>query len=116
MGIVDFDFLAVRERAYELAYALYWMFIRLTGSDQPERWPWMLVDDLLAHYGAATTCPLSDAERATLPDLLARVALYWVAETAFLPDPASALHGLAGNVAAAGWIMGHRDEIHPWVR
>ena len=39
VAVVDFDFLAIRERVYDLAYCLYWMLVRLAGTDLPANLP-----------------------------------------------------------------------------
>ncbi len=111
VAILDFDFLGVRERAYEVAYALYWALQRLGGPAPPERLPWPRSRALLAAYNATAPQPLSAEEVAALPRLLARVPLYWVGEAGFLPDPEAALADQAAGIAFARWVLGHAPDL-----
>ncbi len=52
VAILDFDFLDWRERIYELAYTLYFMMIRLSGEERPERWPWHCAWEAISQYNA----------------------------------------------------------------
>lgn len=111
VAVLDFDFLDVHERVFDLAYAVYWMFERL---EPHVAWPqraWQRVPDMLAHYDATAQPPLSEAERRALPFEMARVPLYWMAEAAFLPDPHAAVLQHARGVAAAHWFVAHADAF-----
>ncbi len=111
LAILDLDFVAVRERVYDLAYSLYWMFRQLEPAHPPDAWSWEQARRMLHGYNAATDRPLSPAEVRAIPLTLARVPLYWIAEAGFLPDPARAIAELADNVTAARWLLGHNDQV-----
>jgi Ser/Thr protein kinase RdoA (MazF antagonist) len=108
-AVLDFDFVAVRERVFDLAYALYWMFVILEGQE-PQFWSWHGVATMLAHY-ETTAAPLTDEERRALLWALVRVRLYWVGEAAFLPDPVQAIVAVAQDVQAMQWIHTHRGDL-----
>lgn len=110
-AILDFDLLGVRERVYEVAYSLYWMLVRLAGDDPPDRPDWAGVREMLASYNAATARPLGAAETRSLPLVMARVPLYWVAEACWLPDPARAVAAMAPTVRFARRLTEHGDEL-----
>src|SRR5581483_4788441 len=86
VGILDFDFLDVRERIFDVAYALFWMFWRLEGIQVPAALAWSRVRDLLVSYNAGTSRPLIEQEVWALPGEIACVALYWVAEAYLLTE------------------------------
>jgi len=112
VGILDFDFLDVRERVYELAYTLYWMMARLSGEGTPERWPWTYAQEMVSHYNHTNSRPLTSGEIRALPVTMARVPLYWVGEAAFIPgDPIAQVLSLAEGITAACWLWQHRQEV-----
>jgi homoserine kinase type II len=111
VGILDFDFLAVRERIYDVAYALYWYFSRLESECEPADLSWKKAAHLVAHYNNATTHPLIPDEWDALPVEIARVPLYWIAEASFARDPAATLCARAGSVRFSHWVMDNLDEI-----
>jgi Ser/Thr protein kinase RdoA (MazF antagonist) len=105
VAVVDFDFLAVHERVFDLAYAAFWMLERLEPEVPPEQRTWQRVPILLAAYDSAATRPLLPLERAAILPEIARVPLYWVGEAAFVDDPTGAVLRSASGVAAARWIV-----------
>lgn len=111
VAICDFDFAARHERVFDLAYALFWMFERLEPTQEYARRSWHRIPELLAHYDAVSTFPLTLEERLALPFEMARVPLYWVAEAAFLPDPVQAVVSRAETVKAARWILEHARQL-----
>ena len=111
VAILDFDFLAIRERVFDLAYALYWMFRRIESESTPDKLSWFLVNKMLKNYNNATSRPLTQKEIQALPHEIARVPLYWIAEAHFLPNPAQTVAQLADNVRFARWVMEHNDEL-----
>lgn len=110
-AILDFDFLAIRERVFELAYALYWLLARLEPNHVPEEYPWGKVAELLATYNGATDRPLLQPELSALPIEMARVPLYWVAEAGFTPDPVGAVMAMAHTIPGSRWLTDHASEI-----
>ncbi len=113
VAILDFDFLAVSERIFDIAYTLYWMFRRIEGTLPPEKLSWSLVNTMLRSYNNSSFQPLTQAEIQTLPFEIARVPLYWIAEAHILPNPTQTLVQLADNVRFAHWIVEHGDELAP---
>lgn len=113
VAILDFDFLAIRARIFDLAYALFWALTRLEGSEPPERRPWQRARELLARYSAATAQPLTAEEIRALPLAMACVPLYWLDEARFLPHPARAVVAQADHIEFARWLYHHRHEL-PW--
>ena len=109
--IVNFDFLANRERIFELAYTLYWMFHRIESTLPLEKLSWSLVNAMLKSYNDHSIQPLTRAEIQALPLEMARVPLYWIAEAHFLPNPTQTIVQLADNVRFAGWVIEHNDEL-----
>lgn len=86
VGIIDFDFMAERERVFEVAYSLYWAFDRLEG-DNWEKGFFPRVGRLVDRYNYLSRWPLLDVEISVLPYEMARVPLYWIAEAGYTPDP-----------------------------
>lgn len=105
VGVLDWDFLAVRERAYELAYSAYWLLNRLEPCVGPDSYPWDSVHELLSVYDGATERPLSAHERRALPWEMARVPLYWIAEAGFTPDPVEAILSMAPAIPLSRWLV-----------
>lgn len=105
-AILDFDFMAVRERVFDLAYALFWMFERLEGQLEPAQRSWQHMDRIIRQY-EANSAPLSDAERQCLPLEMARVPLYWIGEAGTLTNPARQVSEFAPAVACSRWILEH---------
>lgn len=111
VAILDFDFLAVRERIFDLAYTLYWMFHRIEGGLSPANLSWSRVRDMLTRYNSTSTRPLTGMEVRTLPLEIARVPLYWVAEAHVLSDPARTIMQLADTVQYSRWVLENSDEL-----
>lgn len=100
IGLLDFDFVARRERIFELAYTTFWMMYRLQLEASPSI-IWDQVQQFITHYEKTNSAPLTDAERVSLPIEMVRVPLYWIAEAAFLPDPVNTVVRYAKQVALA---------------
>jgi homoserine kinase type II len=111
VAVVDFDFLAIRERVYDLAYCLYWMLLRLAGTELPADLPWEATRGMLDAYDAAAQHRLSRLERQAIPYEIARVPLYWVGEAQYLPDPALTVSRLADSVKFARWTFVHGGDL-----
>lgn len=111
VAVLDFDFLDVHERVFDLAYTLYWMLERLESHAPFSQRSWQRVAAMLACYNATAQPPLTQAERRALPFEMARVPLYWIAEASFLPDPHAAVIQHARGVAAAHWLLDHADDF-----
>jgi len=86
VGIIDFDFMAERERVFEVAYSLYWAFDRLEGDNWQNGF-FPRVGRLVDRYNYLSRWPLLDVEISVLPYEMARVPLYWIAEAGYTPDP-----------------------------
>ena len=111
VAILDFDFLAIHERVFDLAYTLYWMFRRIESELSPDKLSWSYVNEMLKSYNNESIRPLTDEEIQALPLEIARVPLYWIAEAHILPDPAQTIVQLADNVRFARWIVEHSNEL-----
>jgi len=110
-AILDFDFLAIRERIFELAYCIYWMLTRLEAKQEPACFSWDKVREMLKHYNAAATRPLTAREiRAIVPEM-ARLPLYWVAEAGFLPHCRQAIINLTKYISLSRWLLQHNSEV-----
>jgi len=110
-AVLDFDFLAPRERAFELARSLWTLLRRLAPGIPPVRYPWERLRRLLAAYDAATERPLQPAELAALPYELARVPLTWVAEAALTGDAVGTLHRASAELPASRWLLDHAAAV-----
>jgi len=111
VAIGDWDFVGVRERLFDLAYSLYWMFRRVQPDAPPEQWDWQQMFPLLAAYNAAAVQPLAGKELRALPLVMARVPLYWIAEAGWLADSAQAVLHWADHVPTARWLVDHADVV-----
>lgn len=111
VAILDFDFLAVRERVFDIAFGLYWVFATLEADRAPRDLSWSRAARLLALYDGATSRPLIADEWDALPIEIARVPLYWVAEASFAQDPVATVAACAGSVRFAGWVMDNTNAI-----
>jgi homoserine kinase type II len=110
VAILDFDFLGVRERLYDVAYATYWMLVALRLDPSCGN-TWVVVRDVLHAYDESSPIPLSPNERSAFPYMLARVPLYWVAEAGVLPDPVAALTQARNGVDLAAASIRHAPRI-----
>ncbi len=108
VALLDFDFLAVRDRVFDLAYTLFWMFERLEGQHEPATRSWQRIAEMIKQYESCCA-PLSDAEQQRLPLEMARVPLYWIGEAGMLSNPAKQISEFAPAVACARWILEHID-------
>ncbi len=109
--VVDFDFLSIRERVYELAYSLYWMLRRLEGDQPPESLSWIRLREMLHAYNASTSRPLDARELAALPMQMARVAVHWVAEAWLTEDPLRNVVAQEPGVEVARWLTRQEKKV-----
>lgn len=100
VGLFDFDFVARRERLFDLAYTAFWMLYRLPIKPLGQNM-WNSVRQFVEHYEQASVLPLTDMERFALPIEMARVPIYWIAEAAFLPNPAKVVMHYTQHLALA---------------
>jgi aminoglycoside phosphotransferase (APT) family kinase protein len=111
VALLDFDMVDIHERVFELAYSLYWMFLRLEGETPPEAWPWPKLGELFDAYQSGGGSDLSVEERQSLPLEMGRVPLYWIATAGFEPDPVQVIHNRAKSVEVSRWLVTHVDEV-----
>lgn len=107
VAILDFDFLRVRERVFEVAYTLYWWLYKQGHGQIATDSAWPRVKELLAAYNEAVQQPLTGAEMQALPLEMVRVPLYWIAETNLFPNPAQEVSKHADKVANASWLLAY---------
>ncbi|HZU17613.1 MAG TPA: hypothetical protein VFD01_13570 [Candidatus Dormibacteraeota bacterium] len=110
-AVLDFDFLARRERAFELARSLWTLLRRLAPGVPPARYPWGRLRRLLAAYDASTERPLQSVELAALPYELARMPLTWVAEAALIGDALGTLRRAVVELRASRWLLDHTSTV-----
>jgi len=111
VAILDFDFMRIRERVSEIAYTLYWWLCKQGHGQIAEVGSWKKVNELLTCYNEGTSKLLTLEERQALPLEIARVPLYWIAETHVFPNPAQEVLKHADKIANARWIFEHRDQL-----
>ncbi|MEM8530136.1 MAG: phosphotransferase [Chloroflexota bacterium] len=113
IGLLDFDFVARRERVFELAYTTFWMIYRLQ-LERSVHTMWDHVEQFVTHYEQTSSVPLTDEEWMSLPVEMVRVPLYWLAEVAFLSNPADEeVVRYARHIALAQQICNEQDV---WLR
>lgn len=110
-AILDFDFLDVRERIFDLAYTLYWMFETFEPGRAAEDLTWRKVREMLRSYNLAASFKLTRAEIEALPVELALVPLYWVGEALVAPGLTASLPGYAKRVKMAEWILERAGQL-----
>jgi Ser/Thr protein kinase RdoA (MazF antagonist) len=103
---LDFGFMAVRPRVYELAYAVAFMLLALRGPDGAGPWPWRQVPAMLAAYEAHAPAPLSPAERRALPAYIATVPLYFTATAGLGHDVAARVRASEPFLDLSAWLLG----------
>jgi homoserine kinase type II len=111
VALLDFDMVDVHERVFELAYSLYWMFMRLEGEKPPVGWSWHKLNILFEAYQAGGGCSLSVEEHQSLPLEMGRVPLFWIATAGFEPDPVQAIRNRARSVEVSRWLVAYVEEI-----
>jgi Ser/Thr protein kinase RdoA (MazF antagonist) len=110
VALVDLEFLAVHERVFEVAYALYWMMERAQSEIAHEQRSWHRIREMIAEYDRTNPTPLTEAERRALPFEMVRVPLHWIGEASLLPNPTEAVLERADQVALAHWIADHTGK------
>ena len=116
VAILDFDFLGIRERVFELAYTTYWMLKRLEPDTALDDIPWEKVTKLLAEYNQVSAHPLTQQEWAAFPFEMARVPLYWIAEAGFTPHPLEAVQAMTPGLVFSQWLLDHADDVSNQLR
>lgn len=111
VALLDLEFIAVRERLYDIAYALYWMLWQQNAIHNPTQEAWKQILILLSHYNAATHTPLTQQELMALPVEIARIPLYWIAEARFVAQPVPAIVRLATSISFAEWALQSQAEL-----
>ena len=114
VAVLDFDYLGLRKRAFELAYSSYWALDRLgrrSARGQVEGTDLDRVGALLAAYHASAPAPLTGSEWAALPYQMARVPLYYLAEAGYTPDPVARTLAFARHLPRAAWLAEHADGV-----
>ena len=111
VALLNFDFLAIRERAFEIDYCLYWMLLRLEGRKLAEGYSWNRVGQMLGRYNSTSSRLLTSDEIRSIPIEMARVPLYWIAEANFTEDPIRSLLGQAEIVAFSRWMLEQGEEV-----
>ncbi len=118
-AILDFDFLAHRERVADLARTLYWG-TDAYGAARPAALGFDELARLIAllyHYQHASPQPLTAAELRALPYEMARIPLFPIAEAGYLPTNTDNLASLRQTLAAATqlgratWLAAHGGRL-----
>jgi Ser/Thr protein kinase RdoA (MazF antagonist) len=111
VAMLDFDFMRIRERVFELAYTLYWWLSKQGQGHIAAVSCWHRVKELLASYNEATFMPLTAQEIRALPLEMARVPLYWIAETHLFPNPTNEVIKHVEKMTDAHWILEHASQL-----
>ncbi len=119
VAVLDFDFLAHRERVADLARTLYWE-VGIFGSvrpDVPNRDAVARLAALLRRYQHATPTPLTNDELQALPYEMARIPLFFIAEAGYLPAaapdraPLRQTLALGAQLGRATWLTTHAETF-----
>ena len=94
-----------------MAYTLYWWLYKQGHGQIATVNAWPRVNELLAAYNKAARQPLTRAEMQALPLEMARVPLYWIAETHLFPNPAQEVIKHTDKVANASWLLAHSSQL-----
>ncbi len=116
VGIIDFDFMAVRTRIFDLAYVLFHCLVLLRTNevigDDESSW----LTRQVASYAAATHLPMTSHELAALPYEMALVGLYQVAEAGYVADdPSRAItqtRSVARHIDVIEWLAANAASLH----
>jgi Ser/Thr protein kinase RdoA (MazF antagonist) len=101
-AVLDFDFCAVRPRAFDLGYPIVFSLLGMAGvarMDLPR------VAELIAAYDSGATPPLTSEERVAVPRMTAMAALNWLAQAHGEADPDAAVLNERQFVALAEGLV-----------
>lgn len=87
VAVLDFDFMAYRERVFDLVYTAFWTLFRFSLAARlgaPTADDVARVAGLMRSYRAEGSIPLAEREVRALPSEMARVPTYYVAESGYL--------------------------------
>jgi Ser/Thr protein kinase RdoA (MazF antagonist) len=107
----DLGFLAWRPRIYELAYALAFMLLALSGHRGPESFAWNSVPRLVEEYEAAADVRLTLEEKRALAPYTASVPLYAAALDGFTGDPVEKLRSRLPFLHLSAWLLAHPTAL-----
>jgi Ser/Thr protein kinase RdoA (MazF antagonist) len=97
VAVLDFDFIGVADRAWDIAVAL---FSSPTSS--------VSIDAVVAAFDAGSADPLSGAEIAALPRLMAKFGAALCLQSALTSDPAAGFEGSKSHLATALDLLDRR--------
>ena len=97
VAVLDVDFIDVAERAWDVAVALFWM-----PMDD------VSVDAAVAAFDAGAADPLSGAEIAALPRLMAKFGAALCLQSALMSDPAAGFEESACHLSTALDLLDRR--------
>jgi len=106
VALLDFDFLAYRERVSDLARTLYWGSgaFGATRPAEPTSAETAQLTALLQRYQHAASSPLTTDELRALPYEMARIPLFFIAEAGYLPATSSDLASLQQTLSLASQL------------
>lgn len=115
VALLDFDFLAHRERVFDLARTLYWGAAPFGTAHPAEPTPaeTAQLTALLRRYQGAAASPLTTDELRALPYEMARIPLFFIAEAGYLPAvapdhaPLRQTLALRPQLGRATWLTEH---------
>ncbi|NKB66773.1 MAG: phosphotransferase [Candidatus Latescibacteria bacterium] len=110
-AILDFDFVDIHERVFEIAYSMFFAVGRLEwGKGLPQR-DWSRITRSVELYNSTCKQAFTEQEWASLPFEFARVPLYWVATAGFNPEPGKKVLEEAKGVEESYWVMEHLPDL-----
>ncbi|MEM7532970.1 MAG: phosphotransferase, partial [Chloroflexota bacterium] len=111
---LDFGFMAMRPRVYDLAYALAFLllavqFNQFAEYDGLDDFDWAVVSRLVDAYETATGIRLTEDERQALVPYTASVPLYAAALDGFTEAPAEKLKSRVGFLGLSAWLLAKQN-------
>jgi Ser/Thr protein kinase RdoA (MazF antagonist) len=97
VAVLDFDLIGVAERAWDLAVALFWSPTGSTG-----------IDAAVAAFERGPADPLTHAEVAALPRLMAKYGAALCLQSALTPDPVASFRESQSHLATALDLLDRR--------
>jgi Ser/Thr protein kinase RdoA (MazF antagonist) len=107
---LDFDFVASRDRIFEIAYALRLALPQLTDNDRCYL-DSHLVREWLEIYNNLTSYPLTDAERKFLPYYIAYVSLFYIADACRVEAPLTQVLRESPYLELACHLVAHPESL-----
>ena len=113
-AVLDFDFLDIHERVFEIAYSMFFAVGSLEWGKLLSERDWTRVARSVELYDSTCKRGFTEQEWESLPIEIARIPIYWVSTAGFNPEPDKKVLEDAEGIEQSYWIMDHlRDLIIP---